>query len=101
MKKNGKRIGFVDYKLDNYHANVYLEILRNDLKRRGFQVAGCTALKAKHGREWAETKGVPYFSSVADMDPHVGAYIVLAPSNPELHLDLCRSVFPFGKLTLI
>ncbi len=26
-----KRIGYIDYKLDNFHANVYLNLIRGDL----------------------------------------------------------------------
>ena len=38
----GKRIGFVDLNLDNYHANVFLQALRGPLLSRGFTVAGAT-----------------------------------------------------------
>ena len=96
-----KRIGFVDYKLDNFHANIYLKILRSELMERGFVVGGCTAVRAKEGRAWAEQNGLPYFPDAAAMNPHVDFYAVLAPSNPEVHLELCRQVLPFGKPTYV
>jgi predicted dehydrogenase len=96
-----KRIGFVDYSLENFHANVYLKAFRNELKDRGYSVAGCTAMQADDGRVWAAQNGVPYFDSVAAMDGAVDCYAVLAPSNPEAHLGLCQRVLPFGKTTYV
>lgn len=93
----GKRIGFVDYQLENYHANVYLQLLRGDLKDRGWQVTGCFALDADNGRTWAQKNNVPYCETPRGLDRVVDAYVVLAPSNPELHMDLCRKVFKFAK----
>ncbi len=97
MAKTGKRIGFVDYKLDNYHANVFLGILRKDLKKRGFDVTGCIAIDEKGGRKWAKKNRVPYYDRPAELNQAVDYYMLLAPSNPEVHLGLCRMVLPFGK----
>jgi predicted dehydrogenase len=101
MANKPSRIGFVDYALENYHANVYLAALRNELKDRGFTVTGCTAMKEKEGLEWAAKNNVPYFASLAELDTHVDCYMVLAPSNPEVHYDLCKKVFPFRKTTYV
>lgn len=97
----GKRIGFVDYKLENFHANVYLKAFRNQLKGRGFEVVGCHAIDEEGGRAWAEKNQVPYFSDVLKLNEACDYYVVLAPSNPETHLDLCRRVLPFGKATYV
>ncbi len=101
MAEKGKRIGFVDYNVDNFHANTYLRLLREDLKSRRYTVAGCTGMRAKASQAWAEENGVPYFGSAADLNEAVDFYMVLAPSNPEVHLALCRSIFPFGKPTYV
>ncbi len=101
MPETGKRIGFVDNSLENYHANTYLKLLREDLKDRGYTVAGGTGLKAAESQVWAEKNGVPYFESVKALDAAVDHYIVLAPSDPDVHLKLCRKVFPFGKPTYV
>lgn len=99
--RRGKRIGFVDYELGNFHSNVYLQLLRGDLKRKGYAVAGCTAQKQRSGQRWAVANDVPWFESVPEMNDAVDHYIVLAPSNPEVHLELCRAVFPCGKPTYV
>ena len=101
MARESRTIGFVDYRLDNFHANTFLGILRDDLADRGFEVAGCTGLDEKEGRAWAEKNEVPYFDDAAALDDAVGFYMVLAPSNPEVHLELCRKVLPFGKPTYV
>ena len=100
-KKPGKRIGYVDYALDNHHANTYLRVFRNELKKRGFSVTACNAMKEKAGREWAAENGIPYFCDMDEMNEHVDCYMALAPSNPELHLGLCRKILRFGKPTYV
>jgi predicted dehydrogenase len=96
-----KRIAFVDYKLDNFHANTYLKAIRQTLKDRGFTVSGCHALEETKGREWAKKNDIPYFSTAQELNDHADYYCILAPSNPETHLNLARLVLPFGKPTYI
>jgi predicted dehydrogenase len=93
----GRRIGFVDLNLDNYHANVFLQALRGPLAARGFTVAGAIGAKTAESRAWAEKNRVPFFDTAAALNAAVDFFMVLAPSNPEVHLDLCRQVFPFRK----
>ena len=95
------RIGFVDFDLENFHADVYLKLIREDLADRGFEVAGATGLKAEQSRAWAEKNGVVYYDSASDLNEHVDHYAVLAPSNPEVHEQLCQQVFPFKKTTYV
>jgi predicted dehydrogenase len=96
-----KRIGFVDYQLENYHANVYLKAYRTQLKDRGATVAGCYALDEENGRAWAKKNDVPYFAEPSQLNAAVDCFMILAPSNPEKHLELCQRVFQFGKPTYI
>jgi predicted dehydrogenase len=100
-RQAGRRIGFVDDNLDNFHARIYLEVLRTACKPRGFVVTAATALQGEKGRRWAEQHHVPYFDSVDQLAPHVDYFAVLAPSTPETHLPLCRQVLPLGKPTFV
>ncbi len=84
------RIGLVDFDLNNFHADVYLETLRGALADRGFTISGATALEESVSREWCEKNQVPYFDSIDALDTQVDYYMVLAPSNPECHLTLCE-----------
>ncbi|MHC4886697.1 MAG: Gfo/Idh/MocA family protein [Planctomycetota bacterium] len=97
----GKKIGFVDYVGENFHANTYLGLIRGELADRGFEVAGCWALDAEAGKAWAETNDVVYAETPEALNELVDYYAILAPSNPELHLELCQAVFPFGKPTYV
>ena len=101
MARRLKRIGFVDNNLDNFHSNVYLKLFRNDLKSTGFVVAGGTGGLKKKSQTWAAENQVSYFGSVQDLNEVVDYFMVLAPSNPEKHLELCKSVFPYGKPTYV
>jgi predicted dehydrogenase len=97
----GRRIGFVDLNLDNYHANVFLQALRGPLAARGFTVAGATGTKTAESRAWAEKNGVPFFEDDAALNGAVDFFMIIAPSNPEVHLELCRRIFPFRKPTYV
>jgi len=97
----GKRIGFVDFDLTGYHPRVFLRALRGALAGRGFELAGCFGMREERGREWASANDVPFFASIEELNQAVDFFMVLAPSNPELHLDLCREVFPFRKPTYV
>ena len=97
----GIRIGLVDNKLENFHANVFLKAYRTQLKARGAIVAGCFALDERDGRAWGEKNDVPYYDSVQKLHEQVDAFMILAPSNPELHLKLAEMVFPFGQPTYV
>lgn len=96
-----KRIGFVDDQLDNFHANTYLALMRNQLQDRGWTVTACTSLNHAQGKLWAEKKEVPYFTDLQAMNGQVDAYMILAPSTPSTHWDMCQSIFPFGKPTYV
>ena len=38
---------------------------------------------------------------MADLAEQCDALVILAPSNPEMHLELCRATFPCGKITFV
>jgi predicted dehydrogenase len=97
----GKRIGFVDLNLDNYHANVFLQALRGPLASRGFTVAGATGTKTAESKSWSEKNNIPYFEKDADLNKAVDFFMILAPSNPEVHLELCERILPFRKPTYV
>ena len=98
---SGKRIGFVDLNLDNYHANVFLQALRGPLAARGFNVAGATGTRTAESRAWAEKNGIPFFEDDTALNAAVDCFMILAPSNPEVHFDLCRRILPFRKPTYV
>lgn len=98
---SNKRIGYFDYRLDNFHAEVYLSALRGPLADRGFEIAGATALQQEPSASWAAERNLPYFETVEALAEEVDYLMVLAPSNPELHLEMCQRAFPLGKPTFV
>ncbi|QDT74360.1 Gfo/Idh/MocA family oxidoreductase [Lacipirellula limnantheis] len=96
-----KNIGLVDYRLDNYHAEVYLKALRGPLASRGYTIAGATSLEHEVSSAWADERSLPYWRELDALDAAVDFVVVLAPSNPELHLEMCRAVLPLGKPTFV
>ncbi len=96
-----KRIGIFDYRLDNFHANVYLDALRGPLADRGYQIVGAAALIEDASRDWCECKELPYFESFEALSEVSDYLMILAPSNPERHLEMCESAFPLGKPTFV
>jgi hypothetical protein len=97
MNSACKRIGFVDYRLDNFHADMFLKSIRALGDTRGFEVAGAFALEPELSSIWAKINGVEYLDQLTLLDALVDFYMILAPSNPEVHLDLCSRVFPYRK----
>src|SRR5262245_50695605 len=61
--RTGRRIGFVDLNLDNYHANTFLQALRGPLESRGFILAGATGTKTQESRAWTDKNRVPFFDN--------------------------------------
>ncbi len=88
-----KKIVFLDYDLNNYHANTFLNLLRGDLAGSGYIISGCRALKAESGREWADKSEIPFLEEDSDME--VDGIAVLAPSNPEVHAALVKEACRF------
>jgi predicted dehydrogenase len=92
-----KRLAFVDHFLEEFHSNTYLALLRGPLKKRGYEVSACVANQAAAGRQWAAKNRVRYCADYAELARHADGFIVLAPSNPGVHLDLVRKVVGFRK----
>jgi len=101
MAKKQKRVGFVCDDLTNFHSNTYYKILNEDLKARGFTVSGGHALDHQKGAAWCAERNLPYFESAADLDAVTDYYMILAPNNPESHMELCKRIFPFRKTTYV
>lgn len=52
-------------------------------------------------RAWAEKNNIPFFEKDEDLNATVDFFMILAPSNPEVHFDLCQRIFPFRKPTYV
>jgi hypothetical protein len=96
-----KRIAYFDYDLNNFHADTYLALARKELANRGFEISICRGLKDEQSREWARKNQVQYAESLEELAANSDYVMVLAPSNPEVHLEMAEKILPFGKITYI
>ena len=94
------KIGFIDYFLDEWHANNYPKFIAQQFGDE-FKVAYAYAEKDKEGGlttdEWCEKNGVERCNTIAEVVEKSDYIIVLSPDNPERHLDLCREPLASGK----
>lgn len=85
------RIAFLDHHLDNWHAKVFLGMLRD----RGHEVVAFETDPLPD--DWCEANGVRRAASVDEAVSASEAVMVLAPDDIEAHLDLCLAAIPSGK----
>ena len=96
------KIGFVDYFLDEWHANNYPKWFRAASEKLGEELSVSYAwaeldLPPEGGKstdEWCSAMGVERCSSLAELCEKSDAIVILSPDNPERHLDYARAVLP-------
>ncbi len=99
-----KRIGFIDYYLDEWHANQYPGWIR-EASDGAMEVAFAHAIKdAEHGltnREWCVKNDVSWCDTIEEVIAQSDYLIVLSPDNPEQHEALAKLPLASGKPTYI
>jgi len=97
------KIGFIDYYLDEWHANNYPQFFRQWTE--GFEVAYAWGQIDKPGgltsQQWGEKYGVQVLDSMEEVIEKSDVLVVLSPDNPEKHVELCRLPLASGKPTYI
>ena len=99
-----KKVGFIDYFLDEWHANNYPELIKN-------HSGGEFAVKYAYGKidspsgmtnaEWSEKYGILLCGKIEEVIEKSDVLIVLSPDNPEMHEELCDLPLKSGKLVYI
>ena len=99
-----KKIGFIDYFLDEFHANKYVETFK-ELSGGEFEVAYAYGMIDVDGKmtnkEWAEKHNVELLPTIAEVVEKSDCLVVLSPDNPEMHEELCELPMKSGKLTYV
>ncbi|MBQ4160553.1 MAG: hypothetical protein IJD83_06435 [Clostridia bacterium] len=101
-----KKVGFIDYYLDQWHANNYPEMLKKASNGK-YEVAyayGKIDSPLKGGltnKAWAEKNGVALLDTIEEVIEKSDVLIVMSPDNPEMHEQLCDLPLKSGKLTYI
>lgn len=104
-----KKIGFIDYYIDEWHANNYPAWIEKASAEKGldYKVKYCFAeldVSLKYGGttdEWCEKQGVTKCGSIDELCEKSDVIVILAPSNPETHLGYAEAVLKYGKPTYI
>lgn len=100
-----KKIGFIDYYLDEWHANNYPVWIDEYNRKHGtdFKVAcayGETEFPPRGGlssSEWCARFGAEECRSVEEVCEKCDYIMILAPSDPDKHLFYAQRVFPYKK----
>ncbi len=99
------KIGFIDYFLDEWHANSYPEMFRNWAPEVEVAYAYGKIDSPRPGgmtnKEWGEKYGIEVLSSIEEVIEKSDVLLVLSPDNPEMHEELCELPLKSGKLTYI
>ena len=95
------KIGFIDYYLDEWHANNYPARIR-ELSGGEMEVMYAYAeidspLGGMTTDEWCAHNGVQRVSSIEELVELSDGIIILSPDNCERHEDLCRIPLASGK----
>lgn len=104
-----KKIGFVDYYISEWHANNYPAWFKEANEKLGldYEVAYFWAEKDispvdnVSSKEWEEKMGIKQVDTIEELCKKSDVIVVLAPSNPEKHLEYAEKVLPYAKRTYI
>lgn len=100
------KVGFIDYFLDEWHANNYPQMFREHSggKYEVTYAYGMIDSPMENGRtnkKWAQDYGVTLMDSIEEVVEKSDVLVVLSPNNPEMHEELCKIPLQSGKLTYI
>lgn len=104
-----KKIGFIDYYLSEWHANNYPVWMKEVCEKTGdeFSVAYAWAeldISPVDGRstdQWCKDFGAEKCGTIEELCKKSDFIVILAPSNPEKHLEYVKEAFKCGKPTYV
>ena len=99
------KIGFIDYYLDEWHANNYPQWIR---EASGGEMEVSLAygkidspIGGRTNAQWCADMNIPQAQSIEEVVAHCDGIIVLSPDNCEMHEELSRLPLMSGKPTYI
>jgi predicted dehydrogenase len=95
-----KKIGFIDYYIDEWHANNFPVWIRSSSFKDSFEIGYAWEEKCQGGlplNEWCEKNQIQASSSLEQLIENSDCLMVLAPSNPEVHERLADLPLKSGK----
>ncbi len=104
-----KTIGFIDYYIGEWHANHYPQWVKDANEKLGtdYEVKYVWAeedVSPVNGittDQWCEKMGTEKCESIAELCEKSDVIMILAPTNPEKHLQYAKEALKCGKRTYI
>ena len=102
-------LGFVDYYINEWHANNYPAWIEKACKESGadFKVKYAYSeldVDPENGyssEKWCEERNIKRCRTIEELCEKSDYIFILAPSDPEKHLEYAKKVLPYGKTTYI
>ena len=96
-----KKIGFIDYSIDEWHANNYPAMIRNSSRKDEFEVHLAWEEITKPGvrnlEKWCVDFEVKAANGIEQVVEECDCIVVLAPSDPQVHEKLSDLALRSGK----
>lgn len=96
-----KKIGFIDYSIDEWHANNYPEMIRKSSCKDEFEIHLAWEKTTKPGvrnlQQWCEDFNIKAAESIEQIVSDCDCIAVLAPSDPQMHEELADLPLKSGK----
>jgi hypothetical protein len=96
-----KKIGFIDYFIDEWHANNYPQMIANSSLKDKFEVSLVWDKITREDRrpidQWCKEMNIPKASSIEQVVEECDCLIVLSPDNSEMHEELADLPLKSGK----
>ena len=96
-----KKIGFIDYYIDEWHANNYPRMIKDSSCGDRFEVALAWEEIHPKGKmpidQWCRDQGVARAGSIEQVIEQCDCIVVLSPDNVERHEDLSQLPLASGK----
>ena len=104
-----KTIGFIDYYLGEWHANNYPQMIKTANEKLGtdyvvkyawaeIEISPANGVSTD---EWCREYGVERVSSIKELCEKSDYIMILAPSDPEKHLQYAQEALKYSKRTYI
>lgn len=96
-----KKIGFIDYFIDEWHANKYPGLIRESSLKDKFEVFLAWDMIKKEGKKgldvWCGEQNVRPAASIRQVVEECDCIVVLSPDNSEMHEELADLPLRSGK----
>lgn len=101
-----KKVGFIDYYLDEWHANNYPRWIKEHSKGEmevawAFGLIDSPIAGRRTNAQWSADMNIPLVGSIEELIEKSDYLVVLSPDNCEMHEQLCQLPLRSGKRTYV